>query len=292
MRPKPRAERLLPRREGLAALGFLAPSLTGLVVFVLIPFGDTLRRSFRNAMDQDWVGWENYRQVVTNRAFQQAAQNTARFLGVCLPLLLLLSLLLALLVRGLRGKRRIFQTTFLLPMAIPVSAIVLLWKVLFSDRGLLNGLLAGLGREPVSFLGTDAAFWVLVFTYLWKNAGYDMILWLAGLDNISKELYEASAADGAGPLQQFRYITLPELTPMVGIVGLLSLINSFKVFREAYLVAGNYPQESIYLLQHLFNNWFLSLDLGRITAAAVLMVLTLLAVLWLGRAYWRLEDGT
>lgn len=280
------------RWESLTALGFLAPSLTGLAVFVLIPFGDTLRRSFRNAMDHGWVGLENYRQVVTNRAFQQAAQNTARFLGVCLPLLLVLSLLLALLVRGQQGKSRLFSTTFLLPMAIPVSAIVLLWKVLFSDRGLLNGLLTGLGREPVSFLGTDAAFWVLVFTYLWKNAGYNMILWLAGLDNISKELYEAAAADGAGPLQQFRYITLPELTPMVGIVGLLSLMNSFKVFREAYLVAGNYPQESIYLLQHLFNNWFLALDLGRITAAAVLMILVLLAVIWLGRAYWRLEDGS
>ncbi|MCD8342497.1 MAG: sugar ABC transporter permease [Clostridiales bacterium] len=278
-------------RQLKAALPFLAPSLAGLSVFVLIPFGDTLRRSFCNAMGNRWVGLTNYRQVVTNSAFQLAAKNTAKFLCVCLPLLLGLSLALALMVRAQNRKGGVFRGTFLLPMAVPVSAIVLLWKVLFSDQGLVNGVITALGGEPVSFLSTNAAFWVLVVTYLWKNAGYDMILWLAGLDNISKDLYEAAAADGAGPLQQFRYITLPELRPMVGVVGLLSLINTFKVFREAYLVAGNYPHESMYLLQHLFNNWFLDLDMGRLTAAACLMVLVLLAVIGLGRRYWRLDEG-
>ncbi len=278
-------------RQLKAALPFLAPSLTGLSVFVLIPFGDTVRRSFCNAMGNRWVGLTNYRQVVANNAFQLAAKNTARFLCICLPLLLGLSLAMALMVRAQNARGGVFRGTFLLPMAVPVSAIVLLWKVLFSDRGLVNGALAALGGEPVSFLSTNAAFWVLVATYLWKNAGYDMILWLVGLDNISKDLYEAAAADGAGPLQQFRYITLPELRPMTGVVGLLSLINSFKVFREAYLVAGNYPHESMYLLQHLFNNWFLDLDMGRLTAAACLMVLVLLAVIALGRRYWRLDEG-
>ncbi len=273
------------------ALPFLAPSLAGLSVFVLIPFGDTVRRSFCNAMGNRWVGLTNYRQVVGNSAFQLAAKNTAKFLCVCLPLLLGLSLVMALMVRAQKNKGGVFQSTFLLPMAVPVSAIVLLWKVLFSDQGLVNGIIVRLGGEPVSFLSTNAAFWVLVVTYLWKNAGYDMILWLAGLDDISKDLYEAAAADGAGTLQQFRYVTLPELRPMAGVVGLLSLLNSFKVFREAYLVAGNYPHESMYLLQHLFNNWFLDLDMGRLTAAACLMVLALLAVIGLGRRYWRL-DGT
>ncbi|MCC8129569.1 MAG: sugar ABC transporter permease, partial [Clostridiales bacterium] len=269
----------------------ILPSLAGVCIFVLIPFADTVRRSFCNAMGNRWVGLTNYSQVLTNSAFQLAAENTAKFLCVCLPLLLGVSLALALMVRAQHRKNSVFQSTFPLPMAVPVSAIVLLWKVLFSDSGLLNGVIISLGGEPVSFLSTNAAFWVLVVTYLWKNAGYDMILWLAGLDNISKDLYEAAAADGAGPLQQFRYITLPELRPMVGVVGLLSLINSFKVFREAYLVAGNYPHESMYLLQHLFNNWFLDLDMGRLTAAACLMVLVLLGVIALGRRYWRLETG-
>lgn len=278
------------RRESGTALLFLAPSLLGLAVFVLVPFVDTIRRSFCNALGNRWTGLENYRQVLDNGAFRLAAQNTARFLGVCLPLLLAASLLLALLVRGSREKHGLFQTTFLVPMAVPVSAIVLLWKVLFSDNGLINGILSRWGREPVSFLSTDAAFWVLVATYLWKNAGYDMILWLAGLDNISAQLYESASVDGANAFQQFRYVTLPGIAPMAGVVGLLSLINTFKVFREAYLVAGGYPHNSIYLLQHLFNNWFLELDMGRITAAAVLMVLVLMGVILLARRFWQLED--
>lgn len=278
------------RRESGTALLFLAPSLLGLAVFVLVPFLDTLRRSFCNALGNRWTGLENYRQVLGNSAFHLAAKNTARFLGICLPLLLAVSLALALLVRSSLEKNGLFQTTFLIPMTVPVSAIVLLWKVLFSDNGLINGLLTRWGRDPVSFLSTDAAFWVLVATYLWKNAGYDMILWLAGLDHISSELYESASVDGANALQQFRYITLPGIAPMAGVVGLLSLINTFKVFREAYLVAGNYPHDSIYLLQHLFNNWFLDLDMGRITAAAVLMAVVLMGVILLLRRFWQLEE--
>lgn len=274
--------------ERRGAVWFLLPSLTGLTIFVLAPFVDTVRRSFCSALGTDWVGLENYRQVVGNAAFRLAAANTARLIGTGLPILLGVSLALALMVRAAGG--RVFQTTFLLPMAVPVSAVTLLWRVLFSERGLANAFLTALGRQPISFLGSNAAFWVLLGTYLWKNAGYDMILWLAGLDAISRERYEAAAVDGAGPLAQFWYITLPGLAPMAGVVGLLSLVNTFRVFREAYLVAGNYPHESIYLLQHLFNNWFLDLDMGRITAAAVLMVLTLLAVIALFRRSWRLRD--
>ena len=127
-------------------------------------------------------------------------------------------------------------------------------------------------------MGTGAAFWVLIATYLWKNSGYDMVLWAAGLDRIPAAQYEAAAVDGANGWQTFRWITWPGLAPTLGLTALLSLINSFKVFREAYLVAGQYPHESMYLLQHLFNNWFLNLELGRITAAAVLIVGGLLAL--------------
>ena len=105
-----------------------------------------------------------------------------------------------------------------------------------------------------------------------------LLLWLAGLDGIPDSLYEAARVDGAGRLQCFFHVTLPQLAPTLGLVSVLSLLNTFKVFREAYLVAGSYPHESIYMLQHLFNNWFLSLDMGRLTAAAVLVALVLLVI--------------
>lgn len=271
------------RREAAAAACFLLPSVLGTALFVLAPFAETVRRSFTNALGTQGAGLANYRAVLGNAAFRLAAGNTARFLCVCVPLLLAVSFALALAVRPLakgrapRAARRL-KTAFLLPMALPVASVALLWQALFARRGAVNGLLAALGAQEVDFMGTGAAFWVLVGTYVWKNAGYDMVLWLAGLGAVPDSLYEAAAVDGATRWQILRRITLPQLAPTLALTALLSLVNAFKAFREAYLVAGSYPHESIYLLQHLFNNWFASLDMGRLTAAAVLSALALLAL--------------
>lgn len=155
----------------------------------------------------------------------------------------------------------------------------LLWKALFTQNGILNNLLSFWGVPEISFLDSSAAFGVLVGTYLWRNIGYDMILWLAGLDAIPASMYEAAEVDGANSWQIFWKITLPNLPSTMGLITILSILNTFKVYREAYLVAGNYPDDSIYLLQHLFNNWFSSLDLGRLSAAAVVVALALLLVI-------------
>lgn len=280
--------------DGPAAILFLLPSLLGTAAFMLVPFAETVRRSFCDALGKKVVGLANYQSVLENTAFQLAARNTVRFLCTCVPILLLCSLFLALGVQAVAKQRngkdtrrgKVFRTSFLLPMAIPVASIVILWKVLFAQNGLVNGLICSLGGHAVDFMGTEAAFWVLVFTYVWKNAGYDMILWLAGLDGISTDLYEAASVDGANAWQKFFYITLPNLLPTLTLVSVLSLLNSFKAFREAFLVGGNYPHESMYLLQHLFNNWFLSLDLPRLTAAAVLMALGLSGLILALQRIW------
>ena len=270
-RPTPRSSISPNKMNRAAPYLFLAPSLAGLCVFVLVPFADAVRRSFTDAMGSRFVGFANYASVLGNSAFRLAAGNTARFIGVCVPLLLCVSLLLAVAVRAAKDGGRIFKTTYLIPMAIPVASIVLLWQALFHRQGLVNAVLSALGAQPVDFMGTDAAFWVLIGTYVWKNAGYDMILWMAGLDGISDSLYEAARVDGAGAWQCFWRVTLPGLLPTLFMTAVLSLLNTFKVFREAYLVGGAYPHDSIYLLQHLFNNWFLDLDVGRLCAAAVLI---------------------
>ena len=229
---------------------------------------------------------KNYRALFQNTAFRLAVRNTCRFLCICIPALLAVSLLCAVLLGAAKRRAVFFKSVLLLPYAIPVASIVVLWRALFSGKGLVNGLLVGLGCRPVDFMGSSAAFWVLIFTYLWRNNGYDMLLWLAGLEIIPRPLYEAAAVDGATPFQTFVFITLPNLLPTVVLTTILSLVNSFKVFREAYLVAGNYPQESIYLLQHLFNNWFLSLDIGKLSAAAVLLALGLGCVVYLLYHFW------
>lgn len=258
---------------------FLAPSFLGVGIFVLIPFADVVRRSFLDAMGNQSAGLDNYRAVLENEAFQQASGNTIRFIAVCIPLLMLLSLLCALLVNQIKVCKEFFKTTFLFPLAIPVASVVLLWRLFLDTNGFFNAGIKALNLSPVNWMSSSSAFYVLVFTYLWKNTGYDMILWIAGLSAIPMEQYEAARIDGAGRWQCFRYVTLPGLAPSGFVIVILSLVNCFKVFREAYLIAGDYPHESIYMMQHLFNNWFVSLDMQKMTAAAVLMAAVMIILM-------------
>lgn len=279
------------QRGKLAGFLFLSPGFAGIAVFYLIPFGDVVRRSFLQASGGTFCGVANYRTIFGNRAFRLAAKNTMRFVLVCLPLLLVFSLLLALLVNGLGSKlKTVFKSAFLLPMAVPAASVVLLWKLMFDVHGFVNGLLALVGIQPVDWMNTGAAFAVLVFSYIWKNLGYTLVLWLAGLSGVPGSVYEAAQIDGAGRLARFFWITLPLMKPMIFTIIVLSLLNSFKAFREAYLVSGNYPQENIYLLQHLFNNWFVDLSIDKMAAGSVLLALVTGAIVGILQHCWE-EDG-
>lgn len=267
------------RKETIHGLGFLLPSFLGVSIFVLIPFIDAVRRSFSETMTRRFVGLENYRLVFANEAFKLAAKNTGKFLLICIPLLLLLSLFFSVLLFSIGKLQNVIKTTFLIPMVIPAASIVLLWRVFFDEYGMLNKIIVHLGGSGTDWMNSSKAFYILVFTYIWKNIGYDIILWIAGLNGISESVFEAASVDGAGTVTKFIYITLPNLMSTLFIVTVLSLINSFKVFREAYLIAGDYPHESIYMLQHVFNNWFTNLDIQKMCAGAVLVAITLLTVI-------------
>ncbi len=257
------------RKTQWTGLLWILPSLLGVGVFIFFPFLDVVRRSFIGAVTGDFVGLANYRSLFTNRAFLLAVRNTLRFLGICIPLLLGLSLLPALLLDRQRKRGQLVKSLFLFPMAVPVASVVLLWRTLFHSQGILNGCLSRVSLAGRDWMNTGGAFWVLVLCYLWRNLGYDMVLWLAGLAGIPDSLYEAAKVDGAGKWVLFWYITLPNLLPSFFTISVLSLLNAFKVFREAYLVAGSYPHESMYLLQHLFNNWYRDLALDKMAAGAV-----------------------
>lgn len=270
---------------------FLLPSLIGVIYFVLLPFGDAVRRSFTDTMATHFVGLRNYQEVLGNQAFQLAVSNTVRFILVCIPLLLISSLMLALLIQKTVFGADFYKTSFLLPMVIPVASMVLLWRLFFAEQGLVNLLLSYYGIAGPDWMNTKWSFAVLVLSYIWRNIGYDMILWLAGLSGIPAALYEAARVDGAGAVQCFFYITLPQLRSSLLIISVLSILNSFKVFREAYLIAGSYPNDNIYLLQHLFNNWFANLDIQKLCAAAVLMACVIIVLILVLQAAWGREDS-
>ena len=273
------------RRETRNGYLFLIPSLAGTGGFVLIPFLDVIRRSFLRAVGNGFVGLENYRQVLENEAFCLAAGNTAGFMAVCIPLLLGMSLLLAVLVGRIKVLRYQMKAGFLLPMAIPAASVVVFFKLMFAGNGWLTGVVTHFGGTGKDWLGEGSAFWILTACYIWKNLGYNMILWLSGLLSIPEEQYEAARVQGAGEWKCFLYITLPQLRETAFVTALLSFVNAFRVFREAYLLAGDYPHESIYMLQHLFNNWFVSLDIQKMTAAAVMLVLLTGGILGAGEWY-------
>lgn len=269
-------------RETLTALGFLAPSLIGVAMFVVFPMADTIRRSFLT-VGGEFHGFNNYLTLLGNEAFRQASLNTLKFLAVSVPLLLVLSMGVALIAQRAPDW---FRTGWLIPLSLPVASLALLWRVVFEDAGLLNRMMSALGADAIPWMHSGTAFYVLVFSYLWKNIGYDMVLFLGGLANIPLSLYEAAQVDGAGRIKQFFFITLPQLTPVFFTVAVLSLLNAFKVFREAYLVAGNYPHSSMYMLQHLFNNWFLHLDIDKLCAAATVVTLVIFTLILLMQKMW------
>ncbi len=269
---------------------FILPSLGGVVLFYLIPFGDVMRRSFMKASGAGFTGFDNYRQVLGNRAFLLAAGNTIRFVLVCLPLLLVLSLGIAVLLQRFVRGTKLLRSAYLAPLAIPAASVVLLWQLLFDSQGVVNGVLDFFHLPGKDWMNTGASFGILVFSYIWKNLGYDVILWMAGLQGISLSIYEAARVDGAGEWKCFRYITLPNIRQTALTIVILSFLNSFKVFREAYLVAGSYPQEKIYLLQHVFNNWFAELSVDKMAAGSVLLCLLItIFVLLLHRSWGREE---
>ena len=265
---------------------FVLPSLIGVIVFVLWPFAGTITRSFQDTMGEIYVGITNYTSVFENEAMRLATFNTLRFVGICIPLLIGVSLCLALMMKPVKRGAGLFSASFLLPMAIPVASVALIWRIVFAKQGLLNGALSSFGVQSTDWFNSDSAFWVLVLSYIWRNMGYDMVLWRAALSGLDPARQEAASVDGAGTMQRFRHITMPALMPSLFTIAVLSLLNSFKVFREAYLIAGNYSHSSIYLLQHLFSNWFTALDMQKLCAAAVLVAAVILALIMVLQRLW------
>jgi len=262
-------------KENRAFFLFLAPSLLVVVIFVVLPFLYVFKRSFTTAVTGQFRGIENYKIIFTNQAFHLAVKNTLYFTAVCIPLLVITGFLIALPLSRLKSAGTI-KSLYLFPLAMPVATIVMVWKMLFYKQGIFNLALTSLGEWTglwgeihTDYLGTGAAFWVLVCSYIWKNTGYTIVLWLAGILVIPTEILDAARVDGAGNFQRVWYVVLPNLKGSLYTIVILSFLNSFKIYREAYLVAGSYPHQSIYLLQHLFNNWFVNLEFDKMAAAAI-----------------------
>ena len=276
---KKKVDRRIQKRKRSSRV-FLAPSILGVALFFIIPFMVVIFYSMvDNPISQRFVFLDNFKYVISNNAFRKAVGNTFSFSAIAVPLAVVLSLLLAILLESKIPFKSQFRTFFLSPMMVPVASVVLIWQVLFHYNGVINEVTALFGIPKIDWLKSEYSHIVIVVLFLWKNLGYNMILFMAALSSIPKEILEVARLESATPLQTFFYIKIRYLSSTILFVTIMSLINSFKVFREIYLLTTDYPYDSIYMLQHFMNNTFKNLDYQKLSSAAVLMSIAMVVII-------------
>ena len=261
---------------------FLAPSMIGVALFFVLPFLVVIFYSVvNNPIQHKFVFLKNFVNVWNNAAFRLAAGNTFKFSLIAVPLVVVLSMALAFALDSAIPYKSQIRTLLLSPMMVPIASVVLIWQVLFHYNGVANEFIKMLGGKQIDWFKSDYALVVLVFLFLWKNLGYNMILFMSAIANIPKEIIEVAQIEQAKRWQIFLYIKTRYLSSTILFVTILSLINSFKVFREVYMLTGDYPYDSLYLLQHFMNNTFNSLDYQKLSAAAIIMSLVMIVIIGL-----------
>lgn len=276
------AERREKRRERLVSLAFVSPSLLGILIFFVLPFFVVIYYAFvNNPVLHEFVGFDNFRNLFQNQSFRLAAKNTAIFSLISVPSAVIGSLLLACMLSQKIPLRSQIRTFMLSPLMVPVASIVLIWQVIFSNNGALNDFLGLFGVEKIDWMKSEFNRYVVVLLFLWKNVGYDMILFLAALSNVPTDIQEMAMLEGAGSVRIFFQIKLRYIFPTILFVTILSLINSMKIFREVYLLTGKYPYDGLYLLQHFMNNTFESMDYQKLSAAALVMAAVMVVIIGL-----------
>ncbi|MFE4359806.1 sugar ABC transporter permease [Kitasatospora xanthocidica] len=270
------------------------PAIVWLAVFNLWPAVNTVILSFTNAKPLgggQFTGLENYGRLLDDDQLADALVNSIVFMLVCLPLLTVLPLLLALLVQRKIPGITFFRTAFYTPVIASAVVVALIWGWVLDERGLANGLLqqTGLADSPVAFL-TDR--WLLLFSAIaltvWKGLGYYMVIYLSALANVPRELHEAAAVDGAGPLHRFWHVTLPGVRPTMILISALISVSSLRVFSELYVLSNGLGgpggrDMSVVMLIQMYSRGFNG-HLGYASALSLLLfVVTLGPMLFLMR---------
>ncbi|WP_030347483.1 carbohydrate ABC transporter permease [Streptomyces sp. NRRL S-1022] len=233
-----RVRRQLPSSPWL----FAAPGLLVTGAFVLWPFASTLVNSLtdrRTLVPGRFVGLANFRELLHDDMFWTGLRNSTLYIAGVVPALVLLPLLLALLVQRNIPGISFFRSAFYTPVVASIVVVGLIWVWLLDERGLVNSLLETVGVGRIGFLSDQ---WLLLLSAMavtvWKGLGYYMIIYLAALANVPRELHEAAAVDGAGPVRRFLSVTVPAVRSTMVLVAALSSVAAFKVFSEVYLMAG------------------------------------------------------
>ncbi|MGV9271017.1 carbohydrate ABC transporter permease [Kitasatospora sp. NPDC003701] len=291
-RPRPRSKRRPRLGERQAPYVFLLPMALLFLAFKLYPFGYSAWLSFTTGSEETYVGLDNYTRLFGDELFYQALRNTAFFVVVQVPVMLLLALALAVALNSVLLRfRRTLRLVFFLPIVMGLVAYGILFGALFAnDFGTVNALLADLGLPRVNWLGDPlTARFSVVLAMLWHYTGYFSVIFLAQLQSIPDELYDAAATDGAGAWQKFRHVTLPGLRPAVVLTTVMATAGTLQLFDEPYVLTNGGPDGATTTIGlYMYLNGFTYFDFGYASAigwvlTAIIAVIALVQVKVLGR---------
>ncbi len=265
----------------------ISPLMIGICIFYIAPFFQNMFYSFTNLSSfgqYSWTGLKNYKRLfLEDENFFRALGNTAFFTLTTVPLTIITSIIMAVLLNTEIKGLGAYRTLFFLPAVTMPAAVAMVWKWLYNGQfGLLNHILAIFGIEGQNWISDPQyAMGSIVIMEIWRMAGYYMIILLAGLQNISKSLYQAAEIDGAGPLRKLFCITLPLLTPSIFFVGILAMISSFQVFVPIIMMIGDRSMaidSTMSVVYLFFREAFLMSERGYAAALSVILFLIIMAV--------------
>ena len=289
--------------QGRAAWLFLAPALGLISVFFFLPVAASFLLSFTDfdiyaiadPSNVRLVGLRNYTRLIESPIFWIALKNTFYFVLVGGPLTMAVSLGAALLVNArLVRFKGFFRTLYFAPFITTLVAVAIVWRYLYHRQyGLINYALGAVGIDPVDWLGDPHwAMPAIILLAVWKNFGYNMLIFIAGLQAIPQELYEAADLDGAGPWRRFRHVTLPMLGPTLLFVGLITMIGFFQLFAEPYVMTQGGPlQSTTSMVLLMYEEGFRWWRMGYAAAVAFVLFLVILAFMLVQRRLQREGAG-
>jgi multiple sugar transport system permease protein len=273
------------KRSVRSAYLLIAPYLLFLAVFLVYPIFFSVWLTFHDwnivSPEISFVGLENYRRLIEDELFFKALWNTFRFILINIPLQVVLALLLAVALNQPIKGRGFFRAAYFLPVVTSGVVISFLWSwMLSTDDGIINEVLGWFGIDAIPWLTSEAwSIPSIAWVAAWKNLGYYVVIFLAGLQSIPKNLYEAARIDGAGSVQIFFRITLPMLNPAMLLVLVMSTINGFQLFTEPFIMTGGGPaNSSLSVVMYIYKNAFQSLNMGYAATIGLALALIILAV--------------
>ena len=276
------------KKQVVWAYIFLLPSLIGIAVFYVIPYIMCVYSSF--VSKGSFAGLDNYIKLFQNKAFLYALRNTVIFTAVAIPLLMIISFLIAKFLASFKKISAFFRSAYLMPIVIPAASLIYVWQLLFDDYGFVNNILSSLGIDTVQFFSSGFSMVMIIIIYIWKNCGFCVILFTAGLANLPRSVHESAYLEGAGGFKTTIKITLPLITPTTFFVFLMAVINSFRMFRESFSLFGTYPNENIYFLQNFINNNYNNFNYPQLSSSAIVMSLIFIGLMLIFFLYERKSD--